>query len=171
MPPDIVLAGSPVLVEPGGEGVSLERVPLTSGVLGQFDEAWLQDLIHTTPACLPISEIEPGLGRFMPICREFRTPHGYIDNLLMAPAGDIALVETKLFRNPEARRLVLGKSSITPWPCSGWISLHSSRQSCAGSSARRQSRLLCTPACRGPSSHPRRSSSTRWSETYAAGGR
>ena len=43
----------------------------------------------------------------MPICREFRTPHGYIDNLLMTLAGDIALVETKLFRNPEARRLVL----------------------------------------------------------------
>jgi hypothetical protein len=109
MPSDIVLAGSPVLVEPGGERVSLERVPLTSGVLGQFDEAWLQNLIHTTPACLPISEIEPGLGRFMPICRELPTPHGYIDNLLMTPAGDIALVETKLFRNPEARRLVLAQ--------------------------------------------------------------
>jgi hypothetical protein len=45
----------------------------------------------------------------MPICREFPTPHGPVDNLLMTPAGDIALVETKLFRNPEARRLVLAQ--------------------------------------------------------------
>jgi hypothetical protein len=109
MASDTSPGGSPVLVELGGEGVSLERVPLISGVLGQFDEAWLQNLIHTTPACLPISEIEPGLGRFMPICREFPTPHGPVDNLLMTPAGDIALVETKLFRNPEARRLVLAQ--------------------------------------------------------------
>ena len=62
MASDTSLGGSPVLVELGGEGMSLERVPLISGVLGQFDEAWLQNLIHTTPACLPISEIEPGLG-------------------------------------------------------------------------------------------------------------
>jgi hypothetical protein len=109
MPSDTVLAGSPVLVEPGGEGKPLERVPLTSGSLGQFNEAWLQGLIHANPACLPISEIEPGLGRFVPICRELPTPHGPIDNLLMTPAGEIALVETKLFRNPEARRLVLAQ--------------------------------------------------------------
>jgi hypothetical protein len=74
MASDTSPGGSPVLVELGGEGVSLERVPLISGVLGQFDEAWLQNLIHTTPACLPISEIEPGLGRFVPIGREFPTP-------------------------------------------------------------------------------------------------
>ena len=69
-------------VELGGEGVSLERVQLISGVLGQFDEAWLQNLVHTKPTCLPISEIEPGLGRFTPICREYPTVHcdGYIDS-------------------------------------------------------------------------------------------
>jgi hypothetical protein len=109
MPSDITLAGSPVLVEVGGTAMPLERIPLTRGVLGQFDEAWLQNLIHSTPSCLPVSEIEPGLGRFWPICREFPTAHGLIDNLLMTQAGDIALVETKLFRNPEARRLVLAQ--------------------------------------------------------------
>jgi hypothetical protein len=116
-----------VLVELGGEGVPLERVPLISGVLRQFDEAWLQNLVHTTPACLPISEIEPGLGRLVPIGREFPTPHGPVDNLLMTPAGDIALVETKLFRNPEGVGSCWRKSLITLWPCSGWISVRSSR--------------------------------------------
>ena len=106
---DGMQAGAPVLIEPGGEGTPLERIPLAGGTLGRFDEMWLQNLIHSNPACLPVSEIEPGLGRFIPICREFPTPHGPIDNLLMTPAGDIALVETKLFRNPEARRLVLAQ--------------------------------------------------------------
>jgi hypothetical protein len=109
MSSDTTLTGSPALVEPGGEALPLERIPLTHGVLGQFDEAWLQNLVHSTPSRLPISEIEPGLGRFTPICREFPTPHGPIDNLLMTPSGDIALVETKLFRNPDARRLVLAQ--------------------------------------------------------------
>jgi hypothetical protein len=37
------------------------------------------------------------------------TSNGYIDNLLMTPSGDIAIVETKLFRNPQARRAVLAQ--------------------------------------------------------------
>ena len=90
---DGMQAGAPVLIEPGGEGTPLERIPLAGGTLGRFDEMWLQNLIHSNPACLPISEIEPGLGRFIPICREFPTPHGPIDNLLMMLAGHIALAQ------------------------------------------------------------------------------
>jgi hypothetical protein len=56
MASDTSPGGSPVLVELGGEGVPLERVPLISGVLRQFDEAWLQNLVHTTPACLPTDQ-------------------------------------------------------------------------------------------------------------------
>src|SRR5207302_411681 len=100
MPADPGLYCSPVLVAKDGAGIALERVAITPGALGQFDEAWLQTLIHQNPNCLPIIEVDPGLGRFQAICREFPTPHGPIDNLLMTPAGDIALVETKLFRNP-----------------------------------------------------------------------
>jgi hypothetical protein len=167
MPSDIVLAGSPVLVDLGGEGVSLERVPLTSGVLGQFNEAWLQNLVHTTPACLPISEIEPGLGRFMPICREFRTPHGYIDNLLMTPAGDIALVETKLFRNPEARRLVLAQVLEYAMAVFRMDFAAFEQEALRGQFSPKAKPASLSPACLGRSSHRRRSSSTRWSETYA----
>jgi hypothetical protein len=53
---------------------------------------------------LPLAEIEPGLYPFVAICREMPTPRDPMDNLLMTGRGDIALVETKLFRNPEARR-------------------------------------------------------------------
>jgi hypothetical protein len=87
----------------------LDRVTLTPEGPGAFDEAWLQRLIHQNPECLPISEIEPGLGPFYPVCLEMPTAHGYIDNLLISPSGDIALIETKLFRNPEARRAVLAQ--------------------------------------------------------------
>ncbi len=38
MPSDIVLAGSPVLVEPGGEGMSLERVGQRKSLLSQLDD-------------------------------------------------------------------------------------------------------------------------------------
>lgn len=102
--------GIPVLVGPEGEGKRLDRVPLVPGSQAIFDEAWLQRLIHGNPECLPIAEIEPGLEQFRAICREMPTPHGPIDNLLMTPEGDIAIVETKLFRNPEARRRVLAQA-------------------------------------------------------------
>ena len=106
---DPTLIGVPILVTPQGSHM-LERVPLTPEGLGAFDEAWLQRLIHNNPACLPIGEIEPGLDPFRAICQEVPTPRGPIDNLLMTGAGDIAIVEAKLFRNPEARRKVLAQT-------------------------------------------------------------
>ncbi len=103
-----LMSGTPILIQNGSSQL-LEPVPLTSEGHGAFDEAWLQNHIHQHPACLPISDIEPALGPFYSICREMPTNHGYIDNLLMSPSGDIAIVETKLFRNPEARRAVLAQ--------------------------------------------------------------
>lgn len=101
---------TPVLVDAQGNGTELQRVELSHRSAGAFDESWLQNLIHSCPSCLPFNEIEPGLGNFQAICREMPTPHGSIDNLLMSPQGDIAIVETKLFRNPEARRKVVAQA-------------------------------------------------------------
>lgn len=101
--------GAPLLV--GQDGTwALERMPLTLTGTGAFDEGWLQRLIHDHPTCLPISEIEPGLDPFTAVCREMPTPRGPVDNLLMTGAGDICIVETKLFRNPEARRKVVAQA-------------------------------------------------------------
>jgi hypothetical protein len=104
------LSSIPVLVGPDGGGRPLERVELSSLSGSTFNEAWLQRLIDSNPACLPIDEIEPGLLPFLSVCRELPTPNGYIDNLLMTPTGDIAIVETKLYRNPQARREVLAQA-------------------------------------------------------------
>jgi hypothetical protein len=101
--------GVPVLVGPDGGGQPLERVTLSALTTTTYSEVWLQRLIDSNPACLPIDEIEPGLSVFLPVCRELATSNGYIDNLLMTPGGDIAIVETKLFRNPQARRAVLAQ--------------------------------------------------------------
>lgn len=103
-------AGFPLLVGTDGPAIRLERVPLVSAGAGKIDERWLQDLIHRNPDCLPIDEIEPALGGFVSICKELPTLRGSVDNLLMTPIGDIALVEAKLFRNPEARRQVLAQA-------------------------------------------------------------
>lgn len=106
---DLVSTGSPVLVGPDSSQI-LERIPLLPKGQGVFDEAWLQRLIHNSPECLPVGEIEPGFGRLFPVCREMPIAAGYIDNLLMTGAGEITIVETKLFRNPEARRQVFAQA-------------------------------------------------------------
>lgn len=72
-------------------------------------EAWLQELIDRHPALLPAAEIEPALGDLVAVCREMKVPSGFIDNVLVTPEGGICLVETKLWRNPEARRAVIGQ--------------------------------------------------------------
>ena len=66
-------------------------------------------LIMSHPSLLPIDEIEPAFGGLVPVCMELPVPSGYLDNLLVTPSGNIALIECKLWRNPEARREVVGQ--------------------------------------------------------------
>jgi hypothetical protein len=76
----------------------------------KYDEAWLQHLISTHPEILPIGAIEPALVEPISVCTELRTPSGgYIDNLLVTSRGDLVLIECKLWRNPQARREVVGQ--------------------------------------------------------------
>jgi hypothetical protein len=74
-----------------------------------FDEAWLQRLIMRHPSLLPVGQIEPAFSTLVPICVELPTGSGFLDNLLITPVGDLALVECKLWRNPEARREVVAQ--------------------------------------------------------------
>jgi len=74
-----------------------------------FEEGWLQGLIETNPEVLPIAEIEPAFAPPVSIGREVETAAGFIDNLLLSPQGYLTIVETKLWRNPEARREVVGQ--------------------------------------------------------------
>jgi len=85
-----------------------------------YNEAWLQELLRQHPEILPVAEIEPVVSALIPIGREVITDKGIIDNLFISPTGYLVLVETKLWRNPEAKRDVVGQaidygSSIAKW--------------------------------------------------------
>ncbi len=99
---------SPLIVAPEGvEAPRLKRLYLGSGT---HDEDWLQGLLHGNPSLLPISDIEPGFGEPIAIAREISCAHGAIDNLFITPAGEIILVEVKLWRNNQARREVVAQA-------------------------------------------------------------
>ncbi len=74
-----------------------------------IDEGWLQDLIYRHPALLSVEEIEPDYGPLIPLGREVPTDVGPIDCLYISPNGLLTLVEAKLWKNPEARREVVGQ--------------------------------------------------------------
>ena len=98
--------GSPCLISPSAQFHLLERIVLGSG---NFNESWLQKLIHDRPEILPINQIEPGFGRAIALAREVRCGHGKVDNLYLTPTGEIILVEAKLWSNPQARREVVAQ--------------------------------------------------------------
>jgi hypothetical protein len=72
-------------------------------------EADIQTIVHAHPACLPIAEIDPMFSDPVAICTELNTPAGAIDIFMVTPSGLPVLVECKLWRNPEARREVVGQ--------------------------------------------------------------
>ena len=95
----------------------LERIPLNEK---HFQENWLQKIIHKNPQILPIDDIESGFAPLISLGREISTSVGYIDNLYISPNGYLTIVETKLWRNPEAKREVVGQiidyaKELTTW--------------------------------------------------------
>lgn len=97
----------PVIISADDHRPKIERIYLGSGT---HNEDWLQALIHGHPELLPISDIEPGFGEPIAVAREVPCGHGYIDNLLLTPSGEIILVEVKLWRNNQARREVVAQA-------------------------------------------------------------
>lgn len=77
---------------------------------GNHNEAWLQALIFKHPELLPVAQIEPAFGTVIAAAREVACRHGSIDNLYLTPSGEIVLVETKLWRNVQARREVIAQA-------------------------------------------------------------
>jgi hypothetical protein len=106
--------GRPLFIEnftAGSQATSLESVHLSKSASegAVYDEGWLQRLIMNQTSLLPVDQIERAFVGMVPICIELPTPSGFVDNLLVTPAGDIALIECKLWRNPQARREVVGQ--------------------------------------------------------------
>jgi hypothetical protein len=104
--------GRPLVVDAFEHGASVQaltRLHLDPAKSGAYSEGWLQRLIHRHPNLLPIDQIEPALIPLIPVCLELPTPSGSVDNLFVTPDGELVLVECKLWRNPEARRKVVGQ--------------------------------------------------------------
>lgn len=104
----------PVYVPAEGPTMALERMALTHAP-GTYTERWLQDLVLAHPEVLPLRRIDTGFGDLIPICAELELRlasgrRGFLDALLVTPDGDLVIVETKLWRNPEARRSVVAQA-------------------------------------------------------------
>lgn len=96
---------TPFLFDEHGEVIALEHVRLDRG----FTENWLQSRLFENPKSLPLGEIDPGYQRVTSLCTEMSTSVGPIDIVYVTPEGRLVIVETKLWRNPEARRKVVGQ--------------------------------------------------------------
>ena len=110
----------PFLVDESGTATLLERLPLGNGSDSQISEHWLQDALFRHPESLPVKEIAPHVGPLIPVCMEIETGSGPADLLYVTPTGQVVLVETKLWRNPEARRAVVAQvldyaKNLTTW--------------------------------------------------------
>src|SRR4051794_12903005 len=83
---------------------------LTKEGSAKYNEAWLRDLIYVHHNAIPVHEIDTSFGPLIPVCTELDTRvAGLADALFINPQGMPTLVECKLWRNPEARREVIGQ--------------------------------------------------------------
>ncbi len=98
------------VVKNNGMVEQLERKPFDTK---DYNEAWLQRLIEDNPSLIPASEVGSQYSELVCIGREVPVGSGenkgFIDNLYVTPTGNIVLVETKLWRNQEARRTVVAQ--------------------------------------------------------------
>lgn len=84
-------------------------------------ESHLQKYISDNPEIIPVDEIEEG-ARFLVLDREFPLKRiGFVDIIGTDGSGNIYIIETKLFKNPDKRAVVAqileygaGISQITP---------------------------------------------------------
>ncbi len=74
-----------------------------------FGEAKLQALLAQHPSLLPIDELSQEHGPMICLGREVATNAGPLDILYVSPSGNLSIVETKLWHNPEARRTVISQ--------------------------------------------------------------
>ena len=71
-----------------------------------FDkEDFLQQYIYENPESIPLYDIKEDV-RLLILAREFPTTSGPIDALGIDKEGEIYIVETKLFRNPDKRTVI-----------------------------------------------------------------
>jgi len=88
-----------IIISQGGKNA--QKVNRTSFGL----EDRLQQFIQDNPASIPIDEIKAGL-RLLILAREFPTNSGPIDALGIDQEGSVYVIETKLYKNADKRRVL-----------------------------------------------------------------
>ncbi len=100
----------PAIVDRSSGAVAqLESVTLEAAGVGAYNERWLQELLYAHCSLIPIEDIEPVFAGAVPVCFELPLRVGYLDLAFINEQGLLTLVECKLWRNPEARREVVGQ--------------------------------------------------------------
>ncbi len=87
-----------ILSKNGKEAITVSRSNFES-------EGYLQKYIRNNPNTLPIREIK-GASKFLPLSREFSTRSGPIDVLGVDEKGEIYIIEVKLEKNADKRKVV-----------------------------------------------------------------
>lgn len=91
------------------EGRIKKRLKAISPKERIFTEDLLQRLIYEEPDLLSTWEIDANYTQLISLGREVSVKSGSIDVLYLAPHGGLCIVETKLWRNPEAHRTVVAQ--------------------------------------------------------------
>lgn len=113
--------GLPVVIRRNGATCRrLERLSLRQGAQPSFEELTLQKALFDNPQSLPIADIDATFSDLTPLCTELSTNSGSIDIVFASRSGRLVLVETKLWRNPQARREVVAQildyaAQLTRW--------------------------------------------------------
>lgn len=115
----------------GARGVRLERLDPREKL---FDEKWLQALLIRYPDLMPTGEIEPIFHPLVVVGREIPVTTGRIDLLYVSTSGYPVIVETKLWRNPEAKREVVAQALDMAVAFSKWDFEHLEEQAATYSS-------------------------------------
>ncbi|MFG0242959.1 MAG: hypothetical protein ACF8R9_09255 [Phycisphaerales bacterium JB054] len=93
------------------DGESATPIPRLPKSHKEFKEAWVRDLVFRHPELLPIEEARADGGVFVPIATEVSLSRaGIADVLGVTTGGYPVVVETKLWKNPQARREVLAQT-------------------------------------------------------------
>lgn len=99
----VMLSGTNEIIVDGIRSIAFSRQDQSS-----FNETLLQQIVDQAPEVLPIHDFYGAktsvcsLGREIPL--DLGERQGFIDNLLVTNDGHLVIVETKLYRNPEAIR-------------------------------------------------------------------
>ena len=100
---------------------TLRRIPFGArSSAGGIDEETLRDLLFDHPNVLPTRAIDAAYAHPVAICKELSTRAGFVDAVYVNPLGKLILAEFKLWRNPQARREVIGQildyaKELTSW--------------------------------------------------------